>query len=83
MNVNREKLIATINSKWKQKTCPMCGENKWDIGNQMITMVGVGEDKSIQLGGQFMPLVPIVCSACGNTVLVNPLVVGCVDNLGE
>ena len=83
MNINREKLIKVINEKWNTKACTMCGQNHWDIGNQLITMVSVGEDKSIQLGGQFMPLVPIVCGNCGNTVLINPLVVGCIDNLGE
>lgn len=81
MNINRKKLISTINSKWQTKSCPLCGKNNWDIGDQMITMVGVGEDKSIQLGGQFMPLIPVVCSNCGNTILINPLVIKCVDDL--
>ena len=81
MNLNRDKLIAEINSKWQTKTCPMCGQNDWDIGSSMATLVNVGEDKSIQLGGQFMPLVPIVCNSCGNVILVNPLTVGALDNL--
>lgn len=83
MNINREKLISAINKTWMTKTCPMCGKNSWTIGDQMIAMVNVGEDKSIQLGGEFMPLVPMVCGNCGNTILINPLVIKCVDDLGD
>lgn len=79
MKVNREKLIATINEKWQTKMCPMCGKNNWTIDTNMMTMLGVGEDKSINLGGKILPVVPITCNECGNTIFVNPLAIGCVD----
>lgn len=79
MKVNQEKLLKIINQKWKTKFCPMCGKNDWTINNDMMTMLGVGEDKSIQLGGKIVPVVAITCNECGNTIFVNPLAIGCVD----
>lgn len=80
MKVNRKKLIDHINARWANKACPMCGRNNWNIDAEMMTMLGVGEDKSINLGGKIMPMVPIICNECGNVVLVNPLVINCVDD---
>lgn len=79
MKLNREKLIETINKKWKTKTCPMCGENNWNIDSDMMAMMRVDEEKNVQLGGRMIPLVALTCNECGNTVLVNPLVIDCVD----
>lgn len=78
MKVNKEQLISTINNKWATKNCPMCGNNNWNIDTDMMTMVGVGEDKSVKLGGKMIPVVSITCNNCGNTVFVNPLAIGCV-----
>ena len=81
MKVNREQLISKINDKWKSKECQLCKANNWEIANDLVTLVGVSEHRSIQLGGQFMPLVSMVCRECGNTLLINPLVLGCVEEL--
>lgn len=79
MKVNQEKLINTINQKWLSKNCPMCGKNNWNIGTDMITMLGVSEDTSIQIGGRITPVVPVTCNECGNTIYINPLAINCVD----
>ena len=79
MKVNEEKLIQTINQKWKSKTCPMCGNNNWTIDTDMMTMLGVGNDKSINLGGKIIPVVAVTCNECGNTIFINPLAIKCVD----
>lgn len=80
MKVNQERLVNTINEKWISKNCPMCGKNNWNIGTDMVTMINIGEDRSIQLGGRITPVVAITCSECGNTVFVNPLAIGCTDD---
>ena len=79
MKVNRDKLLKTINEKRKKKNCPMCGNNDWTIDNNMRAMVGIDENKSIQLGGQIIPVVTITCRECGNTILVNPLIINCTE----
>ena len=80
MKVNKDKLLKKINEKWTTKQCPMCGNNNWNIDSDMMTMVGVGSDKSISLGGKMIPVVAITCNECGNTIFVNPLAIKCVDD---
>ncbi len=80
MKVNKEKLIDSINQKWLTKKCPMCGKNNWNIDDNMMTMLCVGEDNSIQIGGKIIPVVTVICKECGNTIFINPLVINCTEN---
>lgn len=80
MKLNREKFIKTINQKWITKNCPLCGRNNWNIGEEMQTMIRVGEDKSIQLGGRITPVILMTCNECGNTLFINPLVIDCTED---
>ena len=80
MKLNKNKLIDTINQKWVTKNCPLCGNNNWNIDDDMMTMIGVGKDRSIQLGGKIIPVVAITCRECGNTIFVNPLAINCIEN---
>ena len=58
----------------------MCGENNWNIDDDMMTMLSVGENRSIQIGGKIIPVVAITCKECGNTIFVNPLAINCTEN---
>ena len=80
MKVNMEKLVQAINQKWVSKNCPVCGKNNWHIGSNMVTMLNVREDKSIEIGGSITPVVAVTCNECGNTIYINPLVIGCTDD---
>lgn len=83
MQINEKKLINTINKKWKSKACPMCGNNNWTIDMDMITMIGVGSDLSINIGGKIRPVVAVTCNECGNTIFINALAIECVDVQGD
>ncbi len=77
--LNKEKLLSIINEKWTTKTCPMCSCNSWIVDDSMVTPLEIGEKKDLRLGGKMMPLVPVTCTNCGNTVFVNPLIIQAVD----
>lgn len=81
--LNRDKVIDSINRKWNTKTCPMCGKNNWTIDDKIVTAIKIDEDKNVQLGGKFNPLVAITCLNCGNVIFINPLVIGAVDTVEE
>ena len=78
--LNKTKLLNTINEKWLTKQCPMCGENNWTIDEDIVTAIRVDENRDIQLGGKFSPLVAVTCLNCGHVVFVNPLVIGSVED---
>lgn len=80
MKINKEKLIDVINQKWSTKTCPMCGRNNWSIDDDMMAMVSIGKDLSVQLGGKIIPVTAVICRECGNTVFVNPIVISCIED---
>lgn len=82
-SVIRDKFLNEINSKWKDKNCPMCSHNNWNINWNMVTPTRLSGKGGIELGGQIMPLVALTCMHCGNVVFVNPLVIGALDTSKE
>ena len=83
LSLNRDKLIQAINMNWKNKNCPMCSENNWNVDTRMVSPVRLSDKGGIELGGQIMPLVAITCMTCGNTLFVNPLVVDSLENTSD
>lgn len=77
--LNEQKLLKEINEKWINKNCTMCGHNSWNVDQNMVSPLKLGESGEIQLGGMVMPLVAVTCMNCGHVVFVNPLIVGAVD----
>lgn len=81
MKVNRKKIEEIVTKTWLNG-CPMCGGRNWTLGeSDLVTPIEVKMDRSLALGGKFMPLVPITCAKCGSTVFINALTVGALENL--
>lgn len=57
--------------------------SQWTVDTTVVTPIEVGEDKGMRLGGRFQPLIPVSCRNCGNTVFINGLILGCLDNVEE
>lgn len=74
-SIDGNKIIQFLNEKWKNAKCPMCGAGNWNVDPHVVTTVSV-ENRSIQLGGRFFPLIPVTCMNCGNTIFVNAIVCG-------
>lgn len=74
MSLDQKAFEKHINEKWTNKVCPMCGGNNWTYDATMATPLTIGPGKTINLGGKILPLVPVTCSNCGNTIFVNALV---------
>lgn len=51
------------------------------MDTSIVTPIEVGEKKEMKLGGKFQPLIPVSCRNCGNTVFINGLILGCLDDL--
>ena len=81
MKINNEMLLKKLNEKWKGVNCPYCQSEKWTVDTSIVTPIEVGEKKEMKLGGKFQPLIPVSCRNCGNTVFINGLILGCLDDL--
>ena len=74
MKLNKPLFEKQIKKKWPTKVCPMCGCNTWTYDDTLCTPLTLGPNNSINLGGKIMPLVPVTCTNCGNTIFINALV---------
>lgn len=62
----------------KPLTCELCGGTKWtgwDLAPLHITPPGVPAGAMV-VGGPFLPLLAIGCEGCGNTKLLNLVLLG-------
>ena len=77
MKVKKEKLDAYL-KKIHGSACPLCGNNKWEISDQVFQAVEFSY-KGLLVGGSSFPMVPLTCAFCGNTYFINALVAKLID----
>ena len=69
-----EKLIQLLKSKWQeQQPCPMCKKGEWSVQDKIFELREFRKE-GLNVGSPIMPVIPITCLNCGNTVLINALV---------
>lgn len=74
LKINMEKLLETLNTKWANKRCPMCGENDWNLQDKVFELREYNNGGLIIGNVPIVPVVPITCTNCGNVIFVNPMI---------
>jgi hypothetical protein len=79
-----QEILQKINQKLGgPPTCPMCHHNVWQLSDGIVLLtLQSPASGGIQLGGKSLPGVPLICSTCGNTVLLNVFMLGVAEKLG-
>lgn len=77
----QNKLVAVIDSKATRKTCPGCGESRWQLGPEMVILQAFSPGSPMQLGVGY-PCIALQCRICGNTQLYNVYILGVGDIVG-
>jgi hypothetical protein len=77
-----EKAIAFLQKKWGVKACPMCGGGPWTVQDKVFQLSEY-HGGSLVVGGPLVPVIPVSCSNCGHTVLVNAIIAGAVQSDGS
>lgn len=76
--LNIEKFLSELNMLWEDKHCPYCG-GKWIVSDKIFELREY-QDGNLVIGGvPIQPVVPVTCEKCGNTVLINPLVLKAIE----
>jgi len=70
------KLIQHLNTKWQNRPCPLCGARQWNVQDKIFELREFHGGNLVLGAGPIIPVIPVICTNCGNTVLVNPLVAG-------
>lgn len=77
MDISKEKLDNYI-KKQHTPICSFCGNNTWNISSKIFELLEFNAN-GLQLGGSVYPVVPITCNNCGNTLFINALVAGLLE----
>lgn len=82
MKIDSQKVINFLNERWKGVLCPYCHGNEWNVQDKVFE-VREFNNGDMYVGGPnaaIVPIIPVTCSKCGHTVLVNALIAGVVED---
>jgi hypothetical protein len=77
--VKSEKFIAHLKLKWHGRNCPMCQAGNWNISDRVFELREYHGGSFVVGGSPIVPVVPVTCDNCGNTILVNAIVADAVE----
>ncbi|AMV12876.1 hypothetical protein SDA97_05340 [Legionella pneumophila serogroup 1] len=67
-----EKLVLYLKEKWKGKSCPMCQTGNWIVQGNCFQLTEYNANAFV-IGGPVIPIIPVICNNCSNTLLINAL----------
>ena len=59
-----------------ESKCPLCGNNKWTIGDHIVAPVILGNKADIRIGGPTYPQAMLICQKCGHTFYLSAIMAG-------
>lgn len=81
--IESAKLIRHLNQKWAGRGCAQCGKSNWEVQASTFELREFHGGNMVIGAGPIIPVVPVTCSNCGNTILVNALVSGVMERTPE
>jgi len=77
-----KKFLQHLNAKWAGRPCAQCGASAWQVQDSTFELRGFSGGNLV-ISGPIIPLIPVTCSSCGNTVLINAILAGVVERPTE
>lgn len=76
-----DKTIEYLQRKWGSAGCPMCGGNEWNVSEKIFELREFSAGKRMvgESNGAILPVVPVICNNCGNTMFINALFIGLLE----
>ncbi|WP_300030600.1 hypothetical protein [Candidatus Thioglobus sp.] len=75
--LQHDKLTKHLAEKWKAPvSCAVCGKNDWNVSDGLYELREFHGGSMVIGGSALIPVSPVTCNNCGNTVLINPLIAG-------
>jgi hypothetical protein len=75
-DVDTKKFVDHLKDKWKGEPCPLCKSGNWNVTDKVYELREFHDGNMVIGIGQIVPVVPVTCDNCGNTVLVNSILAG-------
>ena len=78
-----ERLLTALDQKWPDpKVCPVCKNTTWDTLDIVFELKSYSQGQESDEEETVMPLVPLTCKNCGNTILINVIAAGVIPAEG-
>jgi len=81
--IKSEQFINHLKLKWQGRRCPMCTLGNWTVSDKVFELHEFHGGDFVIGGTPLIPVVPVTCDNCGNTVLVNALLSGALEKEGK
>lgn len=76
---NAQKIIDHLKDKWQNRTCPLCGHGNWNVSDSVYELREFNDGALMVGGAPIVPVVPVTCNNCGNTIMVNAILSGAIE----
>lgn len=77
MKVAKEKVDNLI-KKLQPHICPLCHKGQWIVSDTIFYLNEFNKG-GVVIGGPSYPVLPLVCSECGNTIFINAIISDILD----
>ena len=75
-----DRIVAAIRERVPEiAKCAACGHDQWTLADGLVRLTLQKERGVVVVGGRNMPCVALICKRCGNTLLLNMIVLGLED----
>jgi hypothetical protein len=74
------RFIDYLKSKWEGRACPLCGVGNWNVSESIFELREFNKEAFVIGGAPIVPVIPVTCANCGNTVLVNAIISGALES---
>lgn len=77
MKIDQKKLNDYL-QKLTPQNCPLCGKGPWIASDTVFQLIEYNQN-AIVVGGPVLPVLPLTCESCGNTIFINAIVSKLID----
>lgn len=68
--------LAWLDAHWAKQDCPICGSNKWSLGEYFVTPIVLSPEGGVIVGGPAYPHMIVTSVDCGYAMFFNAIIAG-------
>lgn len=77
---DNKKFLEFLKEKWEGRSCPLCQVGNWSVQGKVFELREYHGGDFVLGRSPIIPIVPITCDNCGNTILVNAIISEAVES---
>lgn len=74
----KNQIFHWLEERWGDYHCSVCNASSWQVETHSYQLMEYREGQLV-VGGRVIPVIPLTCANCGNTILLNAIMCGAVN----